>query len=286
MIQTNNNKNKSKEIINNSLNTEVHITSLKGSRKQNEDKHSTILNIDENNSNLAKVNLYGVYDGHGGKFVSTYLQNKLPQWFMSKNVEYPLTKQYVNTVYKYIQDDLIQNYHNESTHYGSTCLLVIQFKNNDDDYLNIMNTGDTRCVLCRDFNAMPLTKDHKPMWPEERRRITALGGLIIYDGHDYRIKDLSVSRAFGDIDANPYVTNMPDIYRYRIEKNDYFIIIACDGLWDVLSNSDAVNFVLNNCYDETFNRINKSVNIARKLGEYALKKGSTDNISIIVVFFK
>ena len=63
--------------------------------------------------------------------------------------------------------------------------------------------------------------------------------------------------------------------------------MAFDGLWEVLRNEDAVNFVLNKCYDATTkNRINKNVNIARELAEYALKKGSTDNITCIVAFLK
>ena len=112
-----------------------------------------------------------------------------------------------------------------------------------------------------------------------------MGGKPYFDGDDWRIKDLSVSRAFGDFDAEPYLTNMPDIFRYKIDKNDKFIIFACDGVWDVLQNQDVVNFVLNECYDKDLNvRINKNLNIAKKLAEHALQKGSTDNLTIIIYF--
>ena len=50
-------------------------------------------------------------------------------------------------------------------------------------------------MLCRDNFAIPLTKDHKPDFPEEKARIQALGGEIKFDGADYRIRDLSVSKA-------------------------------------------------------------------------------------------
>ena len=98
---------------------------------------------------------------------------------------------------------------------------------------------------------------------------------------------MSVSRAFGDLDATPYVTHVPEIHRYQMDtKNDKFIIVACDGLWDVLSNQDAVNFVLGLCYDNTLIKHNDNKeNIAQKLAEYAIKKGSTDNITTIVAFF-
>merc|ERR1712078_476555 len=133
---------------------------------------------------------------------------------------------------------------------------------NNNNYINIMNTGDCRAVLCRNNVAIPLTKDHKPHWPDERRRINQLGGEIYFDGHDYRITDLSVSRAFGDKSSSKYVTHRPDLYKYKLNKNDKFLILACDGLWDVLTNHDAINFVLDNCYDISMsNRINQNINI-------------------------
>lgn len=266
---------------------DVHSVSLKGKRPQNEDKHNIILNIDGKNKDFTNINFFGVYDGHGGKFVSKFLEKNLPNFFLDKRVKYPLKKAYINTVYTYLQNTLSEKFKEYANHCGSTCLVATHFKIDDQNYLNIMNSGDSRCVLCRDNLAIALTKDHKPYWPEEKRRIEKLGGKIYFDGADYRIKDLSVSRAFGDLDAQPYLTNIPDIFRYKIEKSDKFIVMACDGLWDVMSNSDVVNFLLNECYDTNLEeRINININIARKLAETAIAKGSTDNVSILVIFFK
>jgi serine/threonine protein phosphatase PrpC len=134
--------------------------------------------------------------------------------------------------------------------------------------------------------AIAKTKDHKPNWPEEKERITKLGGQIYYDGYDWRIKDLSVSRAFGDNDATPYLTSKPEVFRHRITQSDKFMILACDGLWDVLDNQTAVNLVLSECYNiRTGLRNNIKSNIARKLADFALEKGSTDNITVVIVFF-
>ncbi len=268
-----------------SKNYNVYYVSLKGLRKDNEDCHSIIVNLDNTNNKLAPINLFGVYDGHGGKFVSKFLENSLPNFFVDKRVKYPLTKDYINQIYKYLQQKVLKkHFFSKSQHCGSTCLIGIHFKNHDQDYLNIINVGDTRAVLCRDNFAIPLSKDHKPYWPEEKNRIEKLGGQIVFDGDDWRIKDLSVSRAFGDFEAEPYLTNMPEIFRYKIEKNDKFIVFACDGLWDVMENHDVVNFILLSCYDQNMVRINKTINIASKLGKYALDKGSTDNLTIIIYF--
>lgn len=263
----------------------IHSVSLKGRRDENEDKHNIITNINGKKTEYAEVNYYAVYDGHGGKYVSKYLSETLPNYFTDPNIKYPITRNFILDTYKNVQDELRSKYKSYAMHCGSTCLVIIHYKINDRYYINVINTGDSRCIICRDNIGIALCKDHKPHWPEERYRITNLGGNIYFDGDDYRIKDLSVSRAFGDLEAEPYVTYEPDIYKYRLEKNDKFIVLACDGLWDKLSNQEVVNFILTESYDpSTTSRINKNVNIASKLGEYAIQRGSSDNVTIIIVF--
>jgi serine/threonine protein phosphatase PrpC len=136
--------------------------------------------------------------------------------------------------------------------------------------------------------AIPLTKDHKPLSFDENKRILKIGGNIIQDeGDDARINGLSVSKAFGDLDAKPHVSHLPDIYDYDLNK-DKFLIMACDGVWDVLSNQDAIDFILYKLdeikIDINLHACNKK-NIAYLLGDYAIKKGSQDNISILIIFF-
>lgn len=263
----------------------AHFASLKGDRSENEDAHNIILGLKSTNDELAKVNYYGIYDGHGGKFVSKFLSDNLPDLFIAKKVVYPLDITYVNKMYDKVQSILFTKYEKDATACGSTCLVVCHFKENGQDFINVMNTGDSRCVMCRNNIGIALTRDHKPDWPDETNRITKLGGTIRKDGCVYRINDLSVSRAFGDKESRKYILHRPDLYKYTITNKDKFIIIACDGLWDVLSCQDAVNFVLKNCYDYDMKRINQDSNIARKLAELAIAMDSGDNVTCIVVFF-
>jgi protein phosphatase 2C len=263
-----------------------HFASLKGERNSNEDSHNIVLGLNCSDGEMAKVNYYGIYDGHGGKFVSNFLHENLPQFFVSNKVTYPLNTDYVNCVYDKIQSTLFTKYEKDATECGSTCLVVCHYRDKKkQDWLNIMNTGDSRCVMCRNNIGVPLTRDHKPNWPDETCRISKLGGQIRKDGNTYRINDLSVSRAFGDKASCKFVTHLPDVYKYKINSTDRFIIVACDGLWDVMDSQEAVNFVLKNCYDSDMNRINKRVNIARKLAETAIELDSGDNVTCIVVFF-
>jgi len=261
----------------------VFVTSLKGKRPRNEDAHEIILNLDKHDSKLKNVDFFGIWDGHGGSLVSSYVKKTIPKFFVDARIEYPLNKRYVVNVYDHIQTQLAAQ--NFAKYCGSTGLIVIHFKFEGNSYLNVINNGDSRCLLCRDNFSIPLTKDHKPNWPEEYHRISALGGKIKYDGFDWRINDLSVSRSHGDIDSTPYVTHRPDLYRYKLNQNDKFFIISCDGSFESLDNNEMINYVLLNCYDSTLTkRINKDINVAEKLAEHAIKKGSQDNVSIIVVF--
>lgn len=259
--------------------------SLKGVREQNEDAHVIIQNLDYTNCNINNVNMYGIFDGHGGKEVSNYVANIIPKYFFDKSVDYPLSKNYVIQVYDSIQESLKK--HSFSQYSGSTGLVLIHFKHKNQYKINVMNNGDCRAIICRDNFAMPLTKDHKPSWPEERHRITQLGGKLQFDGFDWRIKDLSVSRSFGDTDAAPFVSYRPELFRYTLDpKSDKFIVMGCDGLFDVLSNTEIVNFILLNCYDpSTTKRVKNCSQISKKLAEYAIhNKRSTDNVSVIVIF--
>jgi|SaaInlStandDraft_4_1057021.scaffolds.fasta_scaffold01723_2 serine/threonine protein phosphatase PrpC len=269
--------------------SDIHKCSLKGKRSQNEDKHDCILNLDksgpEYDDNKGNINYYAVYDGHGGKGVSNYLSEHLPSVFTDKRVVYPIQKKFVTKLCNYWQDELKTKYTKVAERSGSTCCICIQYKEGSSEYLNVINTGDSRCIMCRNNMAIPLSKDHKPSNFEEHARITNMGGEIYHDGYDYRIGSLSVSRAFGDTTEEPYVTCLPDIFRYKINNDDKFIVLACDGLYDVMNNDEVVNFVLMNCYDiKTERRINKHVNIAKKLAEKAILTGSTDNVSIIIIF--
>lgn len=233
----------------------ISIASLKGQRTSNEDRHNIVIE--------PHIQLVGIYDGHGGSFVSEYLSTVIPAYYVNTQ---SLTQSHVNKIHNIIQSKLESKYYKQAYTAGSTCLIVIRKQNQ----LEIVNLGDSRCVLCKNNIAIPLTKDHKPNWPDEYNRITGLGGTIYQDGEDYRIGALSVSRSFGDFDNAPYIEHKPDLFTHQITTQDQFLIIACDGLWDVMSNQDAVNYIL-------INKCN-----AHQLAQHAIDIGSSDNVSVIV----
>jgi serine/threonine protein phosphatase PrpC len=274
----------------------IHTISLLGPRPKNEDDLFYSLNLSSGNVSSDKkriANIIGIFDGHGGPLVSKYLKEHLPKYFYANTdpLFSPKHHDYVIKVFDRMQAKLIKDVP-QCKQMGSTALILNLEKGKSDSYyLQVVNIGDCRAVLCNEYNiAMSLTKDHKPMQWEEKIRIEALGGKIIKDvGDDPRINGLAVSRAFGDLDVLPYVTHIPEIFDYKININSKFVILGCDGVWDVLSSQDAVDFVIKEMmltptHLENYHTHTQK-NIAKKLGEHALKKGSGDNISIIILFF-
>lgn len=265
----------------------IYHSSLKGDyRETNEDTHTIVTNISGKNRNLPKIDYISVYDGHGGSSVSQCLKKYFWKHFFSKNKTYPLKKNAVEDIFKNMTILLKKQLGNEARETGSTANVVIIYEKDNEKYLQVFNVGDSRSIICRKNNIThALSKDHKPGIFDEFHRIQKLGGKVYFDGNDWRIEYLSVSRAFGDFDSHPYVTYKPECFSYKLKHGDKFLIVACDGLWDVVTNDDATNFVLNMCYDSYGKRINKPhLNISQKLAEYAISKGSTDNVSVIVYF--
>jgi len=162
---------------------------------------------------------------------------------------------------------------------GGTTAIVALFQK---DRCFIANAGDSRAVLCKDGKAYRLSKDHKPEDPVEESRIVKAGGSVLKINNTKLGKTigrvngmLAVSRALGDIFLQPYVSSEPEVKRVVVNSSkNQLLILACDGLWDVLSDEDAVGIASSEIDPEK---------AAIKLRDTALNKLSTDNISVVVI---
>lgn len=250
---------------NNKKHTYVHSASVKGKRPSNEDKHQAL--------KFKHINFYAVYDGHGGDEVSTYLHKNVP--ILMKKLPFPIKKKHLLRMCDVLQERITTQI--TSNFVGSTATMVLHFIYNKKEHLIIMNIGDSRAVLCRNRKSLALSIDHKPNSPSEKMRIEKHGGFISHDGYDWRIKGLSLSRSFGDVFAIPYVTHKPDIFYQNINKGDTFIVLACDGLWDVMTNQSVIDFV------QRYINKHSTTNLSMMLCEKALALGSTDNVTVIIV---
>ncbi|KAL1844393.1 hypothetical protein VTJ49DRAFT_72 [Mycothermus thermophilus] len=136
------------------------------------------------------------------------------------------------------------------------------------------NVGDARIILCRQGKALRLSYDHKGSDENEGRRIANAGGLILNN----RVNGvLAVTRALGDSYMKDLVTGHPYTTETVIQPEiDEFILIACDGLWDVCTDQEAIDLVRD---------IHDPVAAAKLLVDHALSRFSTDNLSCMVIRF-
>ncbi|KAL3531558.1 hypothetical protein ACH5RR_010880 [Cinchona calisaya] len=131
---------------------------------------------------------------------------------------------------------------NVSSSSGTTALTALIFGR----LLMLANAGDCRAVLCRKGQAIDMSQDHRPSYASEHRRVEEPGGLID-DGYLNGV--LSVTRALRDWDmklprgsASPLIAE-PEFRQIVLTEDDEFIIIGCDGIWDVMSSQQAVSLV-------------------------------------------
>ncbi|KAG8387904.1 hypothetical protein BUALT_Bualt02G0069900 [Buddleja alternifolia] len=157
----------------------------------------------------------------------------------------------------------------------------------------VANCGDSRAVLCRNGRAIPLSTDHKPDRPDELDRIQAAGGRVIYWEGARVLGVLAMSRAIGDNYLKPYVSCEPEVSITERREEDECLILASDGLWDVVSNETACG-VARMCLrgmaaaaaaeEESRERSDKACNDASMLlTKLALARRSADNVSVVVI---
>ena len=103
----------------------IYFTTVKGRRNSNEDRHNIILNMNNNEPNINKINLLSIYDGHGGSFVSEYLEKNIPLYYCNKKLEYPFSEEYHHKIFENLQNKILKFPNGHSS--GSTCLLNIMY---------------------------------------------------------------------------------------------------------------------------------------------------------------
>ncbi|XP_056167636.1 protein phosphatase 2C 56-like [Syzygium oleosum] len=166
---------------------------------------------------------------------------------------------------------------------GSTAVVVVL----SACQIIVGNCGDSRAVLCRGDEAIPLTVDHKPNREDEVKRITNAGGKVLYTDCERVEGVLSMTRAIGDHFLKPWVISVPEVTFMARSEEDEFLIMASDGLWDVMTSEEAVKFA-----SLVHSRLQKWATmgydgpakiIAKGLLASAIKKGSCDNISVIFI---
>ena len=264
--------------------------SAQGKRPTMEDVHSIHLSIPwqtlaQQSSPLA-VSFAAVYDGHCGKHVADISSQLLPASILSQKC-FPydpataLSQAFVSTdraIYKKIK----------GREGGSTCSAALLVGND----LFIANLGDARAVLVESGgHGVSLSVDHKPTLASEKMRIEAAGGRVDFG----RVSGcLAVSRAFGDFEFKGgsqvlserhelVVSNVPDVTKVTLTDSCEAVILACDGVWDVLSSETAAEAVYRTLAMEGADKAKAAARAAEGLVQLALSNRTMDNVTVVVL---
>lgn len=246
---------------------------MQGWRLQMEDAHFALEDL--GGGGWAGTAAFGVMDGHGGCEVARFCELHLP-----REIARGPGSDYRNALVDAFHgiDKMLREEEHQETLRSMTppaangvlrigprrpcarpewvgCTAVVCLVRRD--VVVVANAGDSRAVLCRSGLAVPLSEDHKPNLPGERDRINKAGGCVerqqVGPIVQYRVNgNLNLSRSIGDLEykrnqalppSEQIIIATPDVHTYKREADDEFIIVACDGIWDVVGSQDAVDFV-------------------------------------------
>ncbi|KAI4307133.1 hypothetical protein L6164_030352 [Bauhinia variegata] len=218
------------------------------------------------------VCLFGIFDGHGGSRAAEYLKEHLFDNLMKHPKFLADTKLALSETYQQTDANFLDSERDTFRDDGSTAATAVLV----DNHLYVANVGDSRTIISKGGKAIALSEDHKPNRSDERKRIENAGGVVMWAG-TWRVGGvLAMSRAFGNRMLKQFVVAEPEIQDQEIDEELELLVLASDGLWDVVPNDDAISLARAEEEPEA---------AARKLTEAAFTRGSADNITCIVVRF-
>jgi len=268
------------------LNHGVH--SIQGKRRTMEDSHFVWLNTNESAEHDIDA-FFAVYDGHGGKKAADFVKDTFPP-LVNCNLTKPphVIGSALHDAFLEVENQCLQKALQDHWTDGTTATIAL-LKGN---VLVVGNVGDSEAILCRDRQAIALTTIHNPQKNEdEKKRIVDEGGRLYHDRLAHPVLNpaffnIAVSRSIGDVffKHKDYVKDKPSVLiaepslkEIQLVDGDQFLVLACDGLFDVMKHQEIADFVLERLADQDMTQISK------ELVEIAYEKGSTDNITALIV---
>ena len=218
-----------------------------------------------------KYSLFGIFDGHGGNDVVKYIKDRLPEIIKSNisklNNNYDSIETILTSSFDKIDNEL-KFY--DSEHTGSTATILLF----QDNIIYCANVGDSGAYIIYDNYLKKISIDHKCSDPKEEARILNSGGKIT---KNRVMGQLVLSRCLGDLYCKKYgVSNIPDISMNKLDSNVKYVVVASDGVWDVVNENELMNLSKNG---------KNADGLCKDLVKLAIDKETKDNVSCIVVSF-
>ena len=250
---------------------------------------------------------FAIYDGHGGQSVAQCLNKWLCKQVTNGLTDLQDTKPetigvLLRKAYQDVDNQILHEIdQGKIEDSGSTAVTALMLEN----YCHLAWCGDSRALVIRGGKVIQATKDHKPNAPAEKERLEAHDGLVIGDRLVGDGLNISVSRSYGDPTFKKSTKNgfivEPEIISLELKPRD-LIVLACDGLWDRVSNDDVAiaydtlssldsnSLSIKNFFPDdqpSLTGMNPFLRIvAQSLTRLAYNRSSSDNISALVVEYQ
>ncbi|KAF5727325.1 phosphatase 2C family protein [Tripterygium wilfordii] len=247
------------------------VYSKRGRRAAMEDRFSATVGVQGD----SKQALFGIFDGHGGAKAAQFASQNLDKNILKevskmgeRGIEDAVKCGYLKTDSEFLKEDI---------HGGSCCVTALIREGN----LVVSNAGDCCAVISNQGIAEALTSDHRPSREDEKDRVLSKGAYVDKIHGVWRIQgSLAVSRGIGDRQLKQWVIAEPETKICRIKPEHELLILASDGLWDKVSNQEAVDVARPFCLgiDNP-----EPLSACKRLADLAVSRGSCDDISIMLI---
>lgn len=262
---------------------QVGVCHAQGRRPSQEDRHlATSFSLSLPGGKEYPVQLFGIFDGHGGPEASLYMEQSLQKELIRTLQEFHpngnLSDQNIWNALKLTFVRLSDRFKQLQQNSGTTATVVMIL----DGKLWTANVGDSRTILeNKSQEIWQLSEDAKPSDPRYRRGIEKRGGFVDVEGDAPRINGiLAVGRAIGDASVGPGVSSRPKITQINLSQihPGSHLVLACDGVYDVASTRQVGNAVSKRGLFEPH-----PLTIAKNLVFSSYQAGSQDNLSALIV---
>ncbi|KAG6413308.1 hypothetical protein SASPL_126017 [Salvia splendens] len=244
----------------------------RGRRDAMEDRYSAAVGIQGD----SKQAFFGIFDGHGGAKAAEFASENLDRNIIDElnrrgdhsSIELAVKSGYLTTDSDFLKTDVRG---------GACCVTALITGGN----LVVSNAGDCRAVSSKNGVAEALTSDHRPSREDERERIEMSGGFVECRKGVWRVLgSLAVSRAIGDQYLKQWVTAEPETKVVKLDPEYEFLLLASDGLWDKVSNQEAIDIARPFCIDV---EEPQPLSACRRLVDLSVSRGSADDISVMLI---
>lgn len=270
-------------------------SAMQGWRLNMEDAHITDVSFDTN------ACLFAVFDGHGGQEVAIFCEKnfgkelKMNSNYQKGNYKAALRETFLRMDELLVTPEGQQELRSlkgegEGAESTAGCTANVIFIKDKTVYC--ANAGDSRSYIYSK-KVIPLSEDHKPENNIEKERINRAGGYII----DGRVNgNLNLSRAIGDLEykkspalkpVEQIISAEPDVLTHTLTDDDKFIVMGCDGVWEILTADEICQIADERLADRSV-KVSSVVEelLDRALAPETSQGSGCDNMSAIIIQFR